>query len=152
DEAVCFRFKLYRPGAAAPLADVLPILEHMGLKAIIEEGFPIDRQGGEPVWVHEFLIEDPAGADLVFAEVADAFEAAFVAVWTGRTESDGFNRLVLELGVSWREAALIRALARYRQQSGLDPTQAVQEAALSDHPDVAHLILQLFACKFDPAS
>jgi hypothetical protein len=28
--ALTFRFKLYRPGAAAPLADVLPILEHMG--------------------------------------------------------------------------------------------------------------------------
>ncbi|HEX6859471.1 MAG TPA: NAD-glutamate dehydrogenase [Caulobacteraceae bacterium] len=152
DDCVYFRFKLYRRGAAAPLADVLPILEHMGLKAIIEEGFPITPDGGEPVWVHEFLIEDPEGADLNFAEVADPFEDAFVAVWSGRTESDGFNRLVLELGISWREAALIRALARYRQQSGLDPSQTVQEAALSDHPDVAQLILKLFAAKLDPAT
>jgi len=152
DEAIYFRFKLYRPGGAAPLADVLPILEHMGLKAIIEEGFPICPTGRDPVWVHEFLIEDPAGADLSLADVAAAFEDAFVAVWTGKTESDGFNRLVLELGVSWREAALIRALARFRQQTGLDPSQAVQEAALSDHPEVARLILRLFAIKFDPAT
>ncbi|HEX6866442.1 MAG TPA: NAD-glutamate dehydrogenase, partial [Caulobacteraceae bacterium] len=151
DEAIYFRFKLYRPGAAAPLAEVLPILEHMGLKAIIEEGFPISPSDRPRVWVHEFLIEDRAGEDLVFADVCAAFEAAFVAVWTGRTESDGFNRLVLELGISWREAALVRALARYRQQSGFDPSQAVQEAALSDHPDVARLILELFAVKFDPA-
>ncbi|HEX6866673.1 MAG TPA: NAD-glutamate dehydrogenase domain-containing protein, partial [Caulobacteraceae bacterium] len=101
---------------------------------------------------HEFLVEDEAGERLVFADVAAAFESAFVAVWTGRTESDGFNRLVLELGVSWREAALVRALARFRQQSGLDPSQTVQEAALSDHPEVAKLILKLFAIKFDPAS
>jgi glutamate dehydrogenase len=152
DPPIYFRFKLYRPGAAAPLADVLPILEDMGLKAIIEEGFPVSPEGREPVWVHEFLIEDAAGEKLVFADVKQAFEAAFVAVWTGRTESDGFNRLVLELGVSWREAALVRALARFRQQSGLDPSQAVQEAALSDHPEVARLILRLFALKFDPAA
>ncbi|HYG27685.1 MAG TPA: NAD-glutamate dehydrogenase, partial [Caulobacteraceae bacterium] len=152
DDPTHFRFKLYRPRAAAPLADVLPILEHMGLKAIIEEGFPVCPEGREVVWVHEFLIEDPEGAKLRLSEIARAFEEAFVAVWCGETESDGFNRLVLELGVSWREAALIRALAKFRQQSGMDPSQAVQEAALADHPDVARLILKLFACKFDPAT
>ena len=150
DDAVTLRFKLYRPGAAAPLADVLPILEHMGLKALIEDGFKVSPDG-EPVWVHEFVLRDEEGEHLVFADVKQAFEAAFVAIWTGRAESDGFNRLVLELGVGWREAALIRALARYRQQSGLDPSQGVQEQALSDHPGVARLILDLFQTKFDPA-
>ncbi|MDR7230887.1 glutamate dehydrogenase [Caulobacter sp. BE264] len=150
DSAVTFRFKLYRPGAAAPLADVLPILEHMGLKALIEEGFKVSPDG-QPVWVHEFVLRDEAGEHLVFADVKQAFEAAFVAIWTGRAESDGFNRLVLELGIGWREAALVRALARYRQQSGLDPSQGVQEQALSDHPGVARLILDLFQTKFDPA-
>ncbi|WP_233206768.1 NAD-glutamate dehydrogenase [Caulobacter sp. FWC2] len=150
DSAVTFRFKLYRPGAAAPLADVLPILEHMGLKALIEDGFKVSPDG-KPVWVHEFVLQDEAGEHLVFGDIKQAFEAAFVAIWTGRAESDGFNRLVLELGIGWREAALIRALARYRQQSGLDPSQGVQEQALADHPGVARLILDLFQTKFDPA-
>lgn len=150
DDAVTLRFKLYRPGAAAPLADVLPILEHMGLKALIEDGFKVSPDG-KPVWVHEFVLRDEAGEHLVFNDVKQAFEAAFVAIWTGRAESDGFNRLVLELGIGWREAALIRALARYRQQSGLDPSQGVQEQALADHPGVARLILDLFQTKFDPA-
>jgi glutamate dehydrogenase len=150
DSAVTFRFKLYRPGAAAPLADVLPILEHMGLKALIEDGFKVSPDG-KPIWVHEFVLQDEAGEHLVFGDIKQAFEAAFVAIWTGRAESDGFNRLVLELGIGWREAALIRALARYRQQSGLDPSQGVQEQALRDHPGVARLILDLFQTKFDPA-
>lgn len=155
DPAIRFRFKIYRRGGSAPLSEVMPILEHMGLKALIEDAFeltPTVADGGrETVWVHEFLLEDEGGEHLVFADVQDAFESAFTAVWTGRTESDGFNRLVLELGVSWRDAALIRALARYRQQSGLDPSQAVQEQALKDHPGVARLILDLFRIKFDPA-
>ncbi len=150
DDAVTMRFKLYRPGAAAPLADVLPILEHMGLKALIEEGFKVSPRG-QKVWVHEFVLRDERGEHLVFADIKQAFEAAFVAIWTGRAESDGFNRLVMELGIGWREAALIRALARYRQQSGLDPSQGVQEQALSDHPGVARLVLDLFQTKFDPA-
>jgi glutamate dehydrogenase len=155
DPPTSFRFKLYRPERPAPLADVLPILESLGLKAQVEEGFPIHRRkpdGTESsTWVHEFELHDPRGADLVFGEVQAAFEDAVEAVWRGATENDGFNRLVLELGVSWRQAALMRALARYRGQSGLDPSQTVQEEALSEHPGVARLILELFRIKFDPA-
>jgi glutamate dehydrogenase len=155
DPATGFRFKLYRPGVAAPLADVLPILDHMGLKAQVEEGGAIhhlDREGVDrTVWIHEFELIDAFGASLAFDDLCAAFEEAVIAVWTGRTENDGFNRLVVELGIGWREAALIRALARYRQQSGLDPSQAVQEQALSDNPGVARLILDLFRTRFDPA-
>ena len=155
DSALQFRFKLYRRGdAPAPLAQVIPILEHMGLKALVEDGFRVTPDGrgprGATLWIHEFVLEDEHGAHLRFDDVKGPFETTFQAVWSGAAESDGFNRLVLELGVSWREAALVRALARYRQQSGLDPTQTVQEAALSAHPQVARLILDLFAARFDP--
>ncbi len=151
DGPLQFRFKLYRVGQPAPLADVLPILDNMGLRAIAEAGFPVARDSHPAVWIHDFEIEDPRGEHLVFEDLRDAFEEAVVAVWTGRTENDGFNRLVMELAIPWRDAALIRTLARYRQQSGLDPTQRVQEEALSRNPGVTRLILDLFRTKFDPA-
>ncbi|MBI2248628.1 MAG: NAD-glutamate dehydrogenase, partial [Brevundimonas diminuta] len=134
-----FRFKLYRRGSAVPLSDVLPILADMGLKTLEESDHVVRTIGQEPIYIHDFLLEDPRGADLVFADLKTPFE------------DDGFNRLVLELGVDWREAALIRTLARYRQQTGLDPSQSVQEAALREYPDVARAILALFKAKFDPA-
>ena len=146
-----FRFKLYREGDAVPLAEVLPILDHMGLKALEEDGSAVHRAGAPPVWVHDFLLEDARGERLVFDDVRGPFEAAFAAVWEGRAESDGFNRLVMELGVGWREAALVRAWARYRQQSGLDPSLAVVQAALRDEPGIARALLGLFHLKFDPA-
>jgi glutamate dehydrogenase len=156
DTRTCFRFKIYRADRAAALSDVLPILDAMGLKAQVEEGAPITRTLADgsisTVWVHEFVLDDPNGYDLNFDDVKAPFEDAFEAVWTGATENDGFNRLVLEAGISWREAALIRALARYRQQSGLDPSQTVQEAATSAHPEIVALILELFRTKFDPAT
>jgi glutamate dehydrogenase len=152
DGPLNFRFKLYRRGSAVPLSDVLPILADMGLKTLEEWGHALTPLGEPAIHVHEFLMEDPRGGDLDFAHVKGPFEAAFSAVWTGRTESDGFNRLVLELGVSWRDAALVRTLARYRQQTGLDPSQAVQEEALRDYPGVARGILALFDAKFDPAA
>jgi glutamate dehydrogenase len=71
-------------------------------------------------------------------------EDTFEAVWTGKTEDDGFKPRGARARVSWRQAALVRALARYRGQSGLDPSQTVQEQALSEHPGVVRLILELF--------
>jgi glutamate dehydrogenase len=123
----------------------------MGLKGVAEHGFALTPEDGPPVWVHELTLRHALGEVVDLIAVKPPFETAVVAVWSGRTENDGFNRLVLELGVSWREAALIRTLARYRQQTGLDPTQAVQEASLAAHPAVARLILELFHVKFDPA-
>ena len=147
-----FRFKLYRRGSAVPLSDVLPILADMGLKTLEESDHVIRIPGADPIFIHDFLLEDPRGEALSFANIKAPFESAFAAVWTGRTESDGFNRLVMELGIDWREVALIRTLARYRQQTGLDPSQAVQEAALALYPSVSRGILSLFAAKFDPAA
>ncbi|HEV2364424.1 MAG TPA: NAD-glutamate dehydrogenase [Caulobacteraceae bacterium] len=157
DSPKSFRFKLYRRGEApAPLSDVLPILENAGLFALVEEGFPLTPLAPDGrtqrFWAHEFLIADERGERLAFANVKAPFEAAFKAIWSGRAENDGFNRLVLELGCHWREAALVRAVARYRAQSGLDPSPTVQQAALADHPQVAHLLLDLFHAKFDPAA
>jgi glutamate dehydrogenase len=151
DSELQFRFKLYHRGAAVPLSDVLPVLADMGLKTLEEFGHAIRPIGDTEIHVHEFLLEDPRGAALSFADIKAPFETAFTAVWTGLTESDGFNRLVMELGVDWRQVALVRTLARYRQQTGLDPSQAIQEEALTLYPDVARAIVSLFHCKFDPA-
>jgi glutamate dehydrogenase len=154
DSPRSFRFKLYRDGEPIALADVLPILDNMGLKALSEDGFALAPNAGESVrrkvWIHEFSLDDERGERLVFEDIRRVFEETFLAVWTGRAESDGFNRLVLELSIPWREAALIRALARYRTQSGLDPSPSVQQQALSDHPNVAALILKLFRARLDP--
>ena len=46
------------------------------------------------------------------------FEEAFGAIWRGDAESDRFNSLVLRGGLTWRQAALLRAYARYLRQAG----------------------------------
>ncbi len=155
DSRLQFRFKLYRYGEGpARLARVTPILQDMGLSALVEEGYPLTvatvAGTRRCIWVHEFLLEDENGAHIAFEDVKSSFEAAFAAVWDGRAESDGFNRLVLELGAGWREAALVRALCRYRLQSGLDPSPTLQQAALAAYPAIGRLILDLFGTRFDP--
>ncbi|HEX8232454.1 MAG TPA: NAD-glutamate dehydrogenase domain-containing protein, partial [Caulobacteraceae bacterium] len=156
DNELQFRFKLYKTGEEpAPLSTVLPILDNIGLKALIEESHPVERicpdGARERVWVQDFHLEDERAGNLIFEDIKEPFEQAVIAAWTGRTENDPFNRLVMEIAAPWRKVALIRALARYRQQSGIESSVTVQAEALRDFPHITRAILEMFEVKFDPA-
>ena len=43
---------------------------------------------------------------------------ALSAIWEGRAETDPFNGLVVSSGLTWQEAALLRAYYGYLRQAG----------------------------------
>ena len=46
----------------------------------------------------------------------ELFQDALRAVWDGYNEIDGFNALVLGAGLTWRQATVLRAYAKYMRQ------------------------------------
>ena len=79
------------------------------------------------------------------------FEEAFAAIWSGLAESDGFNALVPRAGLTWREAAVLRAYAKYLRQAGSTFSQQYVESCLQSHLPIARLLVRLFEARFDPA-
>ena len=149
------RCKFYTRGDVLALSATVPILEKLGLFVDSELNYELHLQAGpgqpaQRVYIHDIETRSANGKAIDLERAGKKFEEAFGAIWTGKAESDGFNALILALPCSWREAALIRALARYRQQSGLDPSQAIQEQALVNNQKIAALILALFKARFDP--
>ena len=149
------RCKFYTRGDILALSATVPILENMGLFVDSEVNFELNLKASptnaaQRIYVHDIECRSADGKPLDLAAAGALFEEAFQAVWTDRAENDGFNKLILALPCSWRQAALIRALARYRQQSGLDPSQSAQESALANNLRIAELILAYFKARFDP--
>ena len=149
------RCKFYARGDVLALSATVPILENMGLFVDSEVNYLLHLKAGplhpaQRVFIHDIETRSADGAPIDLERAGEKFQEAFAAVWTGRAENDGFNRLILGLPCTWREAALVRALARYRQQSGLDPSQAIQEQALANNKKIAALILAFFKARFDP--
>ncbi|HYD72327.1 MAG TPA: NAD-glutamate dehydrogenase [Candidatus Binatia bacterium] len=149
------RCKFYARGDVLALSATVPILENMGLFVDSEINFELQLKESrlhpaERIFIHDIETRSADGKPIDLERAGREFEDAFAAIWTGRAENDGFNRLIITLPCTWREAALIRALARYRQQTGLDPSQAIQEQALATSPKIAALILALFKARFDP--
>jgi glutamate dehydrogenase len=147
------RAKIYKGGEATALSAAVPIFESMGLFVESETPYAITRWTDteyEQVWVQDVRMRTANHQPLDFAVVEGSFEDAFTAIWAGQAENDGFNKLILKLGISWRDAALVRALARWRGQTGLDPSEAVQQQAVADYPDITRALLDLFKIRFDP--
>ena len=150
-ERGALRFKLYRAGSPCALADVLPILEDMGLKAITEEPFEIRPQGdAEAIWMQDFGLISRFG-DFDITVEHRRFEEAFVHIWAGRMESDGFNRLVLAAGLGWRQVTVLRLYAKVMRQAGSAYSQSYMEDALAHYPSIAGRLATMFEARFDPA-
>jgi glutamate dehydrogenase len=143
------RFKVYRTGPSISLSRVLPILQAMGVEVTDERPYGITRAEGPAAWIYDFGLRHPA-VDDVTDGVREAFQDAFAAVWSGRAESDSFNALVLEAGLTWREVAVLRAYAKYLRQIGSTFSQSYLESTLRRNVRLVRLLVDLFEARFDP--
>src|SRR5205807_4850500 len=62
----------------------------------------------------------------------------------------GYNALVLEAGLPWRDVALIRAISRFLRQVRVPYSQDYMWATLRKHAGIAADIVTLFHTRFDP--
>ncbi|MFD0938783.1 NAD-glutamate dehydrogenase, partial [Methylobacterium trifolii] len=153
DPAAQVRLKVFSRGAALPLSDRVPALENLGFRVINERTYRVLPSGAEDsarVWLHDMLLERATGGAIDLDALERPLEAALLAISDGKAESDGFNRLVLEAALPWRDAALLRALGRYLRQLRIRYGQDYLAATLSRHGTIAREIVALFRARFDP--
>ncbi|WP_185984211.1 NAD-glutamate dehydrogenase [Aureimonas mangrovi] len=150
DPADLLRLKLYAYGAPLSLSTRVPILENMGFSVGAERTFEIARPDGSAVHLHDMDLARQGGGDIALSDAGAALEALYGAVGEGLIENDGFNALVLQAGLTWQEANVLRAYGRYLRQTGLAFTDAFLAATLLRHPALARALFDLFAAAFDP--
>ncbi|MFS8039278.1 NAD-glutamate dehydrogenase [Xanthobacter sp. AM11] len=140
-------------GAPLPLSSRVPMLENMGLKAINERTYRIEPAGAdaERSWLHDMTLERVSGGVISVEGSSGRLEDCLNAVLRGTAENDGYNGLVLDAGLNWREAALVRTLGRYLRQAGIPFSQDYIWQTLNAHPQLAAHIAALFHARFDPA-
>ncbi|TXN48351.1 NAD-glutamate dehydrogenase [Methylobacterium sp. WL7] len=147
------RLKVFSRGTAIALSDRVPVLENLGFRVIDERTYRVRPAGLDEsarVWLHDMRIEQASGAAIDLATLEQPLEEAMLALADGAAESDGYNRLVLEAALPWRDAALLRALGRYLRQLRIRYGQDYMAGTLSRHPGIARAIVSLFRTRFDP--
>jgi glutamate dehydrogenase len=140
------RLTVYRVGSPLTLTAVLPMLASFGVEVVDErphELVGLDR----PTWIYEFGLRAPAP---VGEEERAPLEEALRAIWAGACEVDGFNGLVLDPGLRWRQVVVLRAYARYLRQTGTPFSLESIEGALRENVELTRLLVELFEARFDP--
>jgi glutamate dehydrogenase len=149
--APLWRIRIYRSLAPITLSQVLPQLQHMGVEVVDEHPYEFSAVGSstEPFWIYDFGVR-AASAGMPRGAAKDEFETALIALWNGRVEDDGFNSLVLAAELSWRQATVLRAYARYLRQAGIPFSQDYIERVLRSNVTITRRLVRLFESRFDP--
>ena len=140
------RLKIFRTGGPLSLSEVLPTLSAMGVEVVDERPYELEGMP-YPTHIYDFGLRWsqpwPKSAITPFQETVQS-------VWEDRNESDGFNSLVLAAGLSWRQAMVLRAYARYLRQGGTPYSQEYIEDTLRSNVDITGYLVKLFETRFDP--
>ncbi|MEM1287964.1 MAG: NAD-glutamate dehydrogenase [Pseudomonadota bacterium] len=144
--------KLYHLGSPIALSDRMPIIEAMGFRGINERTYRVERKDEEPVWIHDILLETRGGEAVDLAALAEPLKSGFLAVWYGDADNDGFNELIANAELDWRNVAMLRALAAYLRQTLLSFSLDYIAATLNNHAAITANLVRLFHAKFDPVT
>ncbi|MCW2834050.1 MAG: glutamate dehydrogenase, partial [Nocardioides sp.] len=140
------RLKVFRVGSPLSLSGVLPMLSSMGVEVVDERPYELTGLDRES-YIYEFGLRYgkplPEAARTLFVD-------ALRAVWDGYNEIDGFNALVLGAGLTWRQATVLRAYAKYMKQGNSPFALDYIEGALRSNVDITRLLVDLFEARFDP--
>jgi len=144
--------KIVRIGDPVPISDLLPILENFGLRVIAERPYELAWPEGGAAWIQDFELEHRDGLAIDIARIEQRFKEALTMTWSGDTENDGFNRLLLGADLRAREITVLRAYCRYLLQTGVPFSQAYMERALAANPAIAAGLVRLFEARLDPCA
>lgn len=144
--------KVWSYNRPIPLSERVPILENMGFRVVDESTYDISpsAENAQALWLHDMLLERVDGQPLEIAKSKQALESCLLVAMRGVAENDGYNALVLEAGLWWRDVALIRTLSRYLRQIRVAFSQDYMWTTLRKHSGIAAQLSQLFQTRFDP--
>ena len=144
--------KVFAPRGMYVLSDLMPTLENLGLRVVEADKYDMGGEGrtGPAPTIHTFEVETPAGWGLDRGEAEPRLAELFRAVHRRRAADDRLNSLILSAGLSWREAALLRAYAGYAFRVGAVASRAGVRTPLASHPRVSRLLFEIFEARHDP--
>ncbi|MDJ0771324.1 MAG: NAD-glutamate dehydrogenase [Ilumatobacter sp.] len=143
-----WRMRVFRRDHPIALSDMLPLLGHLGLRALDEHPYCFPLAGGS-CFVYDIGVRVPENVTIGDRRHAEVREA-LVGLLAGDIEPDGFNRLILLGGLTARQVNVLRAYARYAHQIGFTFSQGYIEESFARLPHLARLLVDLFEIRFDP--
>jgi glutamate dehydrogenase len=108
----CTQLRIAHYGASFHLSDVLPILENLGLKVLVQNSYAVRSSTNQEANLDVFRVQKKASGQPLDAQTdRERFLAALAALLEGKAENDRLNGLVLTTKLSLRQVALLAQLS-----------------------------------------
>ena len=144
------RLTLFHRSAPLELSDMIPMLENLGFRVVMERPYSIRPESEDAIWMQDFDLSFSLDVGVDVSAVQNSFKDALLRVWRGDAENDSFNRLVIGARLDWRAVAMLRLYARYLKQLSVPYSQDFIADTLSKHLDITRNLVALFKSYFDP--
>ena len=131
------------------LTDILPILDHFGLRVVNQSAVTLRMGDGRVRVVDTFRIDTTGIAADLLAD-HERFIEALYAVFERRMASDRLNGLLCQTQVTWREVDLVRGYLNYSRLLASPYAHETVQGVLIENPAAFQTLVELFRARFDP--
>ena len=146
--------RIYHDRDSLVLSDVLPILENLGLRVLLQSSYKVSFQhNGESrtSTIDSFRVQNAwTGQPLDMRKDRERLVEAVTALLGPRAESHRLNGLVVSGGLTWREVGLLRSYQTHLSQVSIATSRNFITDTMLAHPEPAVLIYRFFEAKFQP--
>ena len=146
--------RIYHDRDSLVLSDVLPILENLGLRVLLQSSFKVSfESGGEQrtSTIDSFRVQNArTGKPLDMRKDRERLVEAVTALLGRDAESHRLNGLVVTGGLTWREVSLLRSYGTHLSQVAIATSRNFITDTMLAHPEPAVLIYRYFEAKFQP--
>ena len=146
--------RIYHAHETLVLSEVLPILENLGLRVLLQSSYQLDfkHDGSERrSTIDVFRVQERLSRQPVDLRAhQESLVAAMTALLNKTAENHPLNGLVLAGGLSWREVSLLRTYQAYLSQVQVSTSRQFITRTLLARPECATHIYRYFEAKFRP--
>ncbi|MBT9582212.1 NAD-glutamate dehydrogenase [bacterium] len=147
----CSQLRISHFGASFHLSDVLPILENLGLKVLVQNNYAVRSASNQEANIDVFRVQKKANGQPLDAHGdRERFLGALDSLLEGKAENDRLNGLVLTTRLSLRQVALLRSYLVHLGQIQPANARHFLMDSLLGNPNCAQFLYEYFEARFHP--
>ena len=143
--------RIYHSGQAIYLSDVLPVLENLGLRVVMQANYWVRAEGRDAACIDIFRVLNKwTLKPLDIDNDRDRLIPALVDLLDKNAENDRLNGLILSTTLTLRQIALLRSYQVYYWQINPNSSRHFLNEVLLATPWSSQILYEYFAARFDP--
>ncbi len=132
------------------LDEYIPVLENLNLRLIDQVQFSVNVDGYQ-VFIKSFAITAAIGRGQQLYQLKPLILDIIQAILDYQVDNDALNRLLVMIGMSWKEIDVLRAYRNYYLQLNYHSTASSFHDALLNNPTLAKSLYDYFEVRFRPS-